>query len=177
MTHSLKDLKSGQLIGLKRLKLACGLTEFPKEILTLADTLEILDLSDNKMSELPSDIHKLKKLKIIFFGSNNFTEFPAVLSKCSFLSMIGFKSNQIHLVPENAFPSTLRWLILTDNKIEKLPKSIGDCPRLQKCALAGNLIEELPVEMKNCINLELIRISANRLKTIPEWLFELPKLS
>ena len=48
--------------------------------------------------------------------------------------MIGFKSNQIKTVPEKAFPPKLHWLILTDNKIEKLPKSIGDCILLQKCA-------------------------------------------
>ena len=177
MIHSLEDLKSGKLIGSTKLKLACDLTEFPKEILSLADTLEILDLSDNKISELPENIFQLKKLRIIFFARNNFKVFPKVLSQCSSLSMIGFKSNQIHTVAENSIPSTLRWLILTDNKVKEIPKSIGDCLLLQKCLLAGNLIEELPLEMNYCTNLELIRISSNRLKVIPKWLFELPKLS
>ncbi|MGL1889819.1 MAG: leucine-rich repeat-containing serine/threonine-protein kinase [Reichenbachiella sp.] len=177
MTHSLEELKSGKLIGSKALKIACGLREFPKEILALADTLEILDLSDNELTELPDSIAQLKKLRIIFFQKNNFTAFPAILAACSALRMIGFKSNQIHTVPENAFPPMLRWLVLTDNRIKKLPKSIGGCHLLQKCALAGNLIEELPAEMANCTNLELLRISANKLKSIPQWLFELPKLS
>lgn len=177
MTHSLEELKSGQLIGLKKLKLACGLKEFPEEIVSLAETLEVLDLSDNQLTELPDSILQLKHLKIIFFARNNFTKFPIILSKFPALSMIGFKSNQIKTVPENAFPPMLNWLILTDNKIEKIPKSIGDCGLLRKCALAGNLIEELPSEMVGCVNLELIRISANKLKSIPKWLFKLPKLS
>jgi len=177
MTHTLEELKSGSLIGSKRLKLACGLKEFPEEILALADTLEILDLSDNQLSKLPDSVSQLKKLRIIFFANNNFTVFPVILAKLPVLSMIGFKSNQIETVPENAFPPLLRWLILTNNKIKKLPKSIGDCNLLQKCALAGNLIDELPSEMANCTNLELLRISANKLKSIPEWLFLLPKLS
>jgi hypothetical protein len=177
MTNTLEELKSGSLIGSKRLKLACGLRKFPEEILALKDTLEILDLSDNHLSELPDSISQLKHLKIIFFARNNFTDFPTILGKFPVLSMIGFKSNQLKTVAENAFPARLKWLILTDNKINKLPKSIGDCPLLQKCALAGNLIEELPAEMANCVNLELLRISANKLKSIPEWLFELPKLS
>ena len=177
MTHSLEELKSGQLIGSKRLKLACGLTEFPEEILSLADTLEFLDLSDNQLTELPESIIQLKNLKIIFFARNNFTEFPVVLAKLPVLSMIGFKSNFIDTVPEYAFPSTLRWLVLTDNKIKKLPKSIGDCSLLQKCGLAGNLLEELPDEMAKCVNLELLRIAANELKVLPRWLFELPRLS
>ncbi|WP_158848522.1 leucine-rich repeat-containing protein kinase family protein [Algibacter sp. L1A34] len=177
MTHSLEALKSGQLIGSKTLKLACGLEEFPEEIISLSETLEVLDLSDNKLTSLPESISQLKNLRIIFFARNNFTEFPKVLAKCPNLNMIGFKSNQIKTLPEKAFPPLLNWLILTDNKIEKLPKSIGDCTLLQKCALAGNLIEELPIEMKACVNLELIRFSANQLKSIPEWFFELPKLS
>ncbi len=177
MTHSLAYLKSGKLIGSKTLKLACGLTEFPEEILTLSETLEYLDLSDNQLTELPDSIAQLEQLKIIFFARNSFTVFPEILMTFPVLSMIGFKSNYIHTVPENAFPPRLRWLVLTDNKIKKLPKSIGDCSLLQKCALAGNLLEELPVEMANCSNLELLRISSNQLKSIPTWLFELPKLS
>ncbi|MDW5290903.1 leucine-rich repeat-containing protein kinase family protein [Formosa sp. PL04] len=177
MMHTLDQLKSGQLLGSKRLKLACGLKEFPEDIIALADTLEVLDLSDNQLSTLPDSISKLKKLRIIFFARNKFTEFPVILAKCPALDMIGFKSNQIHTVAEDAFPPLLRWLILTDNKIEKLPKSIGDCHLLQKCALAGNRLESLPEEMTNCKNLELLRISANKLTFIPQWLFELPKLS
>ena len=177
MINTLNELKSGKLIGSKRLKLACGLTEFPSEIISLAGTLEVLDLSGNKLSVLPDSIAELKQLKIIFFANNKFTVFPKILARCPSLTMVGFKSNQIHNVPENAFPPLLQWLILTDNKLEKLPKSIGESHLLQKCALAGNLIKELPVEMTNCVNLELLRISANQLHEIPKWLFELPKLS
>jgi serine/threonine protein kinase len=113
----------------------------------------------------------------VFFANNKFTEFPIILASCPSLEMIGFKSNQIEILPENAFPPLLKWLILTDNKIKKLPKSIGDCNLLQKCMLAGNLITELPTEMGNCHSLELLRISANKLESLPKWLFELPKLS
>jgi hypothetical protein len=177
MTHTIQELKSGSLIGTKRLKLACGLKQFPEEILLLADTLEVLDLSDNQLTELPDSISQLKHLKIIFFENNNFIRFPKALSKCPLLNMIGFKSNHIETVPENAFPPLLKWLILTNNQIKKIPKSIGNCLLLQKCTIAGNLIEELPSEMASCVNLELLRISANKLKSIPQWLFELPKLS
>mgnify|MGYP000621717756 CR=1 FL=1 len=131
MTHSLEELKSGKLIGSKTLKLACGLEEFPEEVVDLKETLEVLDLSDNNLSKLPDNLSQLKKLRIVFFANNNFTEFPSVLANCPSLSMIGFKSNHIKTVSENAFPITLKWLILTNNKIEKL-ESINNIKKIYK---------------------------------------------
>jgi hypothetical protein len=175
--QTLQQLISGELKGTKTLKLSCGITSFPQHIFELADTLEILDLSGNNLSELPSNFHELKKIKIVFFSENMFTQFPDVLSKCENLTMIGFKSNKILTISETAFPKSLRWLILTNNQIEKLPKSIGDCKDLKKVALAGNKLTSLPNEMAQCQNIELMRISANHIAELPEWLFSLPKLA
>ena len=91
--------------------------------------------------------------------------------------MIGFKSNKINHIPENAFPVDLQWLILTNNCIKEIPKSIGKCHKLQKVAFAGNQIKALPIEMANCKNLELLRIAANQLTEFPQWLLSLPRLS
>jgi hypothetical protein len=175
--QTLHQLETGQLLGIKHLKLSCGLTSFPTQILTLYETLEILDLSDNNLNELPIEFECLSKLKIAFFSDNNFTELPAVLGRCKNLEMIGFKSNKISIIKENAFPEKLRWLILTNNLIEEIPISIGVCYLLQKLALAGNRISKLPTEMADCKNLELIRISANLLTELPRWILNLPKLS
>jgi len=158
-------------------KYAGNLTEFPRELFELEDTLELVDLSNNKLNELPSDFDRFKKLKIAFFSDNLFTELPEVLGKCPNLTMIGFKSNLIQNVSEQSLPKQLQWLILTNNKIEILPNSIGNCEKLQKVALAGNKIKELPRSMANCKNLELLRISANELKELPLWLIELPRLT
>lgn len=175
--QTLQQLQSGQLRGAKSIKLSCSLSEFPSEIFELADTLEIIDLSGNKLSSLPDDFGRLKKLKIAFFSDNYFTEYPTVLAHCPHLEMVGFKANQIVSIPAEALSSHLRWLILTNNKIESIPASIGKCTRLQKCMLAGNRLKELPIEMANCKNIELLRISANRFEALPSWLLSLPKLS
>ncbi|MFO6424113.1 protein kinase [Motilimonas sp. KMU-193] len=175
--HTLAQLKSGQLTGCKRLQLAEGLTEFPSEIFTLADSLEILDLSNNQLSSLPDDLHQLHQLKIIFASNNCFDHLPEVLGQCPKLEMIGFKSNQIKQVSGASLPLQTRWLILTDNQIEQLPERMGEMYRLQKLALAGNQLTELPASMANCNNLELVRLSANRLSAIPNWLLTLPKLA
>jgi hypothetical protein len=170
-------LRSGQLQGIKRLDLAAGLTEFPIEIFDLSDSLEILNLSDNHLRSLPADLGRLHKLKIIFLSNNNFAEVPEVLADCLNLSMVGCKSNKIRVLGENVLPLGVRWLILTDNQLAKLPNSIGKLHSLQKLMLAGNQLRSLPDEMAACQNLELIRLAANRLESLPSWLFTLPRLS
>ncbi|MFA0096988.1 leucine-rich repeat-containing protein kinase family protein [Vibrio splendidus] len=175
--HTLEQLKSGQLNGITRLQLSEGLTEFPLEILELADSLEILDLSGNQLSDLPEELSQLTNLRIIFASNNLFTHLPDVLGSLPKLEMVGFKTNQIKTVSEQSLPAQLRWLILTDNAIEVLPHSLGKRPRLQKLALAGNKIRVLPDSMENLSNLELVRLSANQLTDFPEFLIKLPKLA
>ena len=170
-------MRTGQLAGAQRLSLSCGLTSFPPEIYELADSLEILDLSNNALSSLPDDLPRLHKLRIVFCSNNLFTSLPAVLGNCPELSMIGFKANQIREVPAQALPPKLRWLTLTDNAIESLPEELGDCTYLQKLMLAGNRLQSLPASLARCTQLELLRISANRLPSLPAWLQDLPRLS
>ncbi|KAM3086075.1 hypothetical protein ACMFMG_000212 [Clarireedia jacksonii] len=173
-----EGLRAGQYKGAAKIKITSNLTSFPKEILSLYDTLEILDLSNNPLlSSLPSEIHRLHKLKVAFFSDCNFTTFPKELAKCRSLEMIAFKNNGMTTIPEGAFPRKLRWLILTNNRIEHIPKSIGHCHRLQKCMLAGNRLTTLPEEMAHCRKLGLLRLSVNNISVLPEWLFQLPELS
>ncbi len=174
---SLEALRSGQLVGCKRLAIAADLTAFPREIFDLADSLETLDLSGNRLRSLPSDFGRLQRLKVVFFSNNQFEAVPSVLADCPALSMVGFKSNHIAEFAENSLPSQVRWLILTDNRLAQLPASLGQLSGLQKLMLAGNQLRSLPPEMANCDRLELIRLSANRLESLPEWLLRLPRLA
>jgi hypothetical protein len=180
MAQTLEGLRSGAYRGTKRLKISSGdLTTFPREIFKLSRSLEFLDLSGNpQLSELPSDFGRLHNLKIAFFSDCSFTIFPKQLADCRNLEMVAFKGNGMTTIPEDSLPLNIRWLILTNNKIESLPRSIGKCTRLQKCMLAGNNLTELPDEMANCKKLGLLRLSANRIERLPVWLFEeLPELS
>jgi hypothetical protein len=175
--NTLEQLRRGDLVGATRLALSEGLTEFPREIFTLADTLEYLDLSGNALTSLPEDFARLHRLQVLFCAGNRFTELPVVLGQCQSLSMIGFRSNQISTIQGAALPQKLRWLILMGNQLSALPPEIGACRELQKVALAGNLLTTLPVEMAKCTKLELLRIGANRFEALPEWLLSMPRLS
>jgi hypothetical protein len=175
--HTLAQLRAGTLAGITRLDLSDGLTEFPREIFDLADSLEVLNLSGNALSSLPDDLHRLTRLRVLFCSDNRFTELPACLGRCAALTMVGFKANRIEHVPGEALPPLLRWLILTDNCVRELPSELGERPHLQKLMLAGNQLQRLPESLRDCHRLELIRVAANQLTELPEWLLTLPSLS
>ena len=161
MSHStLQQLQAGQLTSayrlsqqqelIVRLQIDAGLTELPKEIFDLADCLEILDLSNNQLTDLPDELETLVNMRILFLSNNHFEHIPAVLARCPKLEMISFKSNRLAAVDDDVLPINTRWLILTDNGIKRLPDSMGKLHRLQKLALAGNNLQTLPASMAAC---------------------------
>ena len=88
--HTLEQLRSGALAGIRRLDLSCGLRTLPPEVFGLADTLEVLNLSGNQLDCLPHDLPRLHRLKVILGSDNAFTELPEVLGDCPALEVVGF---------------------------------------------------------------------------------------
>lgn len=175
--HTFEQLRRGELQGARHLKLAADLTTFPEEIYSLADSLEVLDLSDNQLTDLPDDLDRFSQLKILFASNNNFRHIPESVGRCRHLSMIGFKHNQIETVSETCLPAQTRWLILTDNNIQTLPDNFGRLGQMEKLALAGNRLSSLPDSMVDMHQLGLLRIAANQLEAFPDCLLTLPKLA
>lgn len=155
----------------------CNLYSIPSELYKLKDSLTFLNLGNNNLEDLPDEFSAFQKLEILFVPSNRFTQFPNVVGNLSSLFMVSFKFNQIVTIPETSLNPSIGWLILTSNKIEKLPRSIGNLKKLRKCMLAGNNLKCLPSEISLCKELELLRISSNQLEKFPICLLELPKLA
>nr|WP_314489990.1 leucine-rich repeat-containing protein kinase family protein [uncultured Pseudomonas sp.] len=175
--HTLDDLYAGRLHGTTRLDLSAQLREFPPEIFDLADSLEVLNLTGNRLSSLPHDLHRLKRLKVLFCSHNLFTELPHGLDTCTQLHTVGFRNNRIARIDAQALPPGLRALILTDNALTTLPDALGGCRHLQKLMLTGNRLQALPESLERCQGLELLRIANNRLTALPGWLLRMPRLA
>jgi hypothetical protein len=158
-----------------------GLSELPAEVLALADTLQVLDLSGNALTHLPDGLGGLTRLHTLFASNNRFSTLPAVLGRLPALDTLGFKANRIAEVPAAALAPSLRWLILTDNRIAALPDTLTACSRLQKLMLAGNHLRQLPLGMGRLQRLELLRLAANRFENVadalPDELLALPRLA
>lgn len=173
----LDRLRQGALAGARRLDLACGLRAVPDEVLALADTLEVLNLTGNRLTQLPHWLPRLRHLRVLFASDNLFAELPEVVGDCPALQVVGFKANQIAQVSGVALPPQLRWLILTDNQIAQLPPALGQRPALEKLMLAGNRLTALPDSLADAHNLALVRLAANRLDAWPLGLTALPRLA
>jgi hypothetical protein len=174
----LERLRRGELAGQRALDLSgCGLTAFPPEIFGLADTLEVLDLGRNPLSALPDDLGQLHRLRVLFASGTRFRVLPPCLGDCAALTQIGFRASGIEIVPAEALPPALRWLTLTDNRIEALPDAIGERASLAKLMLSGNRLARLPETLAGAGSLELLRIAANRFETLPGFLSALPRLA
>jgi hypothetical protein len=174
---TLDALRNGDLAGARELRFREGLTEFPREIFDLAETLEVLDLGGGALTDLPDDIGRLGKLRALFCSGNPFKRLPPSLGDCAALSQVGFRGCGLSEVPAEALPPNLRWLTLTDNAIDTLPEALGQRPALQKLMLSGNRLTNLPDSLAGAGNLELLRLSANRIEALPEWLADLPRLA
>ena len=160
----------------KRLTLS-GAQTFPLQIVEYANDIEILDMSHGELTTLSPHVAQLSELKIVLFSHNPLSELHGALALCPNLILLGLKSCHLATIEENTLPTSLHWLILTDNKLNILPASIGALKQLRKLSLAGNQLTHLPIEMQACQNLELIRLGANKFTTIPDWLLTLPHLA
>ena len=178
LTDTLAALRAGRLAGAREVRLGgLGLTEFPTEVFGLADTLEVLDLGENSLSRLPDDLGRLTHLKVLFASANRFDRLPPVLGDCAELSQLGFRGCGLREIPAEALPPRLRWLTLTDNRLEAVPRALAARPALQKLMLAGNRLRDLPEHLREAPALELIRLSANQFDAMPPWLASMPRLA
>jgi Leucine-rich repeat (LRR) protein len=130
--------------GGKQLNLSgLSLTKVPDEVMAFGATLEFLDLGDNKISNLPVNFaFKMRKLRILFFANNNFDSIPEMLGGMSTLYMLSFKGNQVKHISSKCLSPSIAWLILTDNRIEELPPSIGSLKKLRYVVSCINVFIE-----------------------------------
>ena len=171
-------IATGVQAGARTLDLSgCGLREFPPEVFDFAETLEALDLSGNHLTDLPEDMSRFVRLRRLFCSGNPFERLPPALGACPVLSQVGFRGCGLRELPADALPATIRWLTLTDNRLEQLPANIGERPLLQKLMLAGNRLRFLPETLAGAANLELLRLAANDFDALPPWLADLPSLA
>ncbi|XP_047974712.1 plant intracellular Ras-group-related LRR protein 7 [Salvia hispanica] len=167
------------------------LKTFPDEVLDLERSVRTLDLTNNKLVDVPTEINKLINLQRLVLTENVIERLPMNLGKLQYLKVMALDGNRITTLPDEFgqlvkleklsisrnlllnLPETigsLRNLMLLDvsnNKIKFLPESIGSCFSLEEIQANENSIEELPLSVCNLVHLKSLCLDNNKVKQIP----------
>ncbi len=159
-------VKGNRVIGLGLTH--CGLTEFPTVIQHL-NALEILDLSWNEITAVPSWIGQLAALKTLFIVKNRLQNLPEEFHLLKNLESLWLQLNQLKTIPPSIFRlRSIKMLILSNNVISSIPSTIEDLVSLETLELWKNQIHKIPPNLGKLRNLRVLRLSDNPIRTLPD---------
>ncbi|KAK6180712.1 hypothetical protein SNE40_008713 [Patella caerulea] len=148
---------------------ACNMKRVDSRILDLKK-LQVLDLSENLIEDLPEKFNKMLQLNTVKFSHNKFMKFPLLLCRMPLsdnLVSVDLSDNQLTRIPlELCELKNLFYLKLDRNKIELLPPTIGKLVRLKQLSCVENLIKTLPANF-NRLQLDDLDLYGNPLD-LPE---------
>lgn len=97
-----------------------------------ATGLQRVDLSRNKLAELPPSVGGLGNLQAMFVRDNRLHGLPEELGLCVALEEIHADRNLLTTLPDSIGQLVnLRMLRLRDNRLQTVPSSLGNCSSLQ----------------------------------------------
>lgn len=139
-------------------------------IFKFAHQIERLNISEEKLSELPHEISSCKKLKELNLKNNQLTELPLWISDLSGLEVLDISGNR-NLNIKNTFDvisklPNLKVLKASGCKMFYLPISVRKIKTLKKVDLSNNFIASLPPILEELFWNDL-DISANCIDTLP----------
>ncbi|KHG12952.1 hypothetical protein F383_07372 [Gossypium arboreum] len=183
--------RSTGIVALRDAKLKASHLPLLDEVLELDRSVRTLDLTHNKLVEIPVDISKLVNMQRLILASNLIEQLPINIGKLQSLKVMILDGNQITSLPDElgqlvrleklsisgnmlmSLPETigslrnLSLLNVCNNKLKYLPESVGSCFSLEELQANDNLIEELPASVCNLVHLKSLCLNNNKVSQIP----------
>lgn len=111
--------------------------------------LEVINLSHNRLTFLPSDFPKtasqsVNGLQYVDLSYNQLISVPVALMQCRSLKELNLSHNKMSKLPEEYGLKTLKKLFLSFNELSSLPENIGTSKELEKLRITSNQIKRLP---------------------------------
>jgi len=160
--------KVGGLVSLQVLDLHDNqLSELPAQLGELTQ-LSRLNLSHNRLQSLPEPVFLLAELRLLQVNNNSIGEVGELLGNLNMLGTLDLAHNQLTSLPSSCgFLTRLTSLNLSHNQLDRLPPELGSLAALATLDLSSNRLAELPADMANLSHLEILYCRHNRLTTLP----------
>lgn len=137
-----------------------------------------LDLSDQKITALPSEIGQLLSLTKLDLSVNYLTSIPAEIGQLTNLAQLNLRDNQLVAIPPQIGQLTnLTWLSLRMNELTAIPPEIRRLTNLMKLELNTNQLTAIPPEIGQLSNLTDLSLYSNELTTVPPEIVQLINLT
>ncbi|SCV02684.1 LAMI_0H01926g1_1 [Lachancea mirantina] len=163
--RSMEDLDLYRFTKLKELCLRQNLIESMSEVDVLPACIEDIDLYDNKIKHISSNVNKLTNLTNLDLSFNKIKHIKN-LERLVKLENLYFVQNKISKIENLGTLTKLKNLELGGNKIETIgPNSFEGLGNLQEIWLGKNSISRLN-NLQHLKSLRILSIQSNRLKTI-----------
>uniref|UniRef100_T1J7G9 Disease resistance R13L4/SHOC-2-like LRR domain-containing protein n=1 Tax=Strigamia maritima TaxID=126957 RepID=T1J7G9_STRMM len=172
------DGKWWEQVDLSQLNLANNqISQIPSDISNLA-ALQVLDLHDNKLIDLPQSLGTLERLTKLDISHNQLAKIPCCVLKLFDLRILLAQNNQLSEVcDEIADLNRLKVLDLSNNNLKTLPINIGFLSTVEKINLSFNKLDDIPHEIGSMTALQTLDLSNNNLSTVPAGVGELIHLT
>ncbi|WP_028469928.1 COR domain-containing protein [Neptunomonas japonica] len=123
-----------------------------------------LDLSQIRLSSVPSEILKIPELEQLNLSKNHIDELPDFLFDLHNLKIISLQSNRIRVIPSGIerLINLIR-IDLNDNELESIEEGLGNIGALTTVYLGRNNLRSLPSSLANLNNLKVLSLAGNRL--------------
>lgn len=152
----------------------CDLKSLPYDyLLDIASRIEILDVSENFITELSDDLFSFCiSLHTLRCSNNQMLSLSARIGACKMLQAVYCDNNYIASLPERLGECTaLQVLDVKNNRLSSLPSTLGKCTKLEVLDCSENQVSELPVHL--CLLLRLIVLECHsnpfRVGTPASW--------
>ncbi|HRG76367.1 MAG TPA: leucine-rich repeat domain-containing protein [Leptospiraceae bacterium] len=149
------------------------LFDFLPQLTSLTD----LDLSLNKIEDIPESITRLSNLTYLKLSGTDLKKIPEPIFRLTTLIRLEVAYNELKEISTSIENLTsLRFLDLKWNKLKEIPESIFKLSSLTHLDLYNNYLNEFPEAIIKLTSLTQLNIGKNRLKKISEKFIELASL-
>lgn len=144
------------------------LKEFPEDLVKLAAQIRSLDLSDNRIKDIPNFLSRFSSLKHIILNNNLIIELPNEIGNLTKLETLSLSSNRLQSIPKDLSRLTaLRIVNLNDNHLTEFPMAMVKLKNLEVLDLSHNKIKAIPDGVQDLQALE-VNLNQNQISAISE---------